>query len=257
MTDLAKLSWTRVQALLAEGCAAILPVGSTEAHGPHLPLDTDVTIALGMARRAAATRNAAGRPTVVLPALCYAVTDFAAPFPGTLGLSAEAAATQLEEVLRGAAAAGFAPIALANGHLEAAHVAGLRAVVEKLAAATGTPIVFPDVTRRKLAEQLTEEFRSGACHAGRYEGSLVLADDPDSVDTALAAGLPPNPNSLVDAHREGKRDFIEAGGPQAYFGAPAEATAEEGHATFAVLARMLVEALDSAGEPPPSGTGCG
>jgi len=246
LTDLAKLSWTGVQDLLAQGCAAILPVGSTEAHGPHLPLDTDVTIAVGMARRAAAQRTARGRPTLVLPPLAYALTDWAAPFAGTLGLTADEARAQLLAVLRGAARTGFRPLALANGHLEAAHVAVLREVVAEVADETGVPVAFPDVTRRKLAERLTDEFRSGACHAGRYEGSLVLADDPEHVDTDTASQLPPVNASLVDALRAGAHDFVEAGGPQAYFGAPAEATAAEGHATFDVLAAMLVEALDEA-----------
>ena len=103
--------------------------------------------------------------------------------------------------------------------------------------------MFPDVTRRRLAERLTEEFRSGACHAGRYEGSLVLADDPASVDDALRRTLPPVAISLVDAIRAGQADFVQAGGTQAYFGRPAEATADEGRASFETLAALLVEAI--------------
>ena len=115
------------------------------------------------------------------------------------------------------------------------------------AARGGTPIVFPDVTRRRLAERLTEEFRSGACHAGQYEGSLVMADDPGSVDEALLRTLPPVPISLVEAIAAGKTDFMQAGGLQAYFGRPAAASADEGRATFETLALLLVEAIDAAG----------
>src|SRR5262245_28243724 len=124
MTDLAKLSFIDVQALLGRpgGCAAILPVGSTEAHGPHLPLDTDVTIALGMARRAADRLAAAGRACVVLPPVAYSVTDFAAPFAGTLSLRADTAVAHLRDVLAGALATGFRPIGVANAHLEPAHI---------------------------------------------------------------------------------------------------------------------------------------
>ena len=171
--DLAKLAWPDVAALLARpgGCAAILPIGSTEAHGPHLPLDTDVTIALGMARRAAVTLAERGRAAVVLPPVTYSVTDFAGPFAGTLSLPKEAAVALLAGVLGAAARAGFAPLAVANAHLEPAHV------------------------------------------------------------TAIRAGHP---------------DFLAAGGSQAYFGAPAEASAEEGRATYAVLAALLVEAIEGA-----------
>ncbi|HZJ70059.1 MAG TPA: creatininase family protein [Planctomycetota bacterium] len=250
MTDLAKLRWTEAEVLLRRGCAAILPVGSTEAHGPHLPLDTDVTIALGMARRAAAALTHKGRACVVLPPLAYAVTDFAAPFAGTLSLPAATATALVRDVLLAAAARGFRPVALANAHLEPAHVATLRAAVEAAAASPasrGAPFVFPDVTRRRLAERLTEEFRSGACHAGQYEGSLVLADDPGSVDETVRRALPPVEISLVDAIAAGKSDFVQAGGRQAYFGRPAAASAEEGRASFETLAALLVEAIEAAG----------
>ncbi|HTE07052.1 MAG TPA: creatininase family protein [Planctomycetota bacterium] len=248
MFDLAKLAYPDVQALLARpgGCAAILPVGATEAHGPHLPLDTDVTIALGTARRAAALLGAAGRACVVLPPVAYSVAQYAAPFAGTLGVRPETAVAHVRDVLSAAVRAGFAPVAIANAHLEPAHIASLRAACEAVTAETGAVLAFPDVTRRRLAERLTEEFRSGACHAGRYEGSLVLADDPAAVQDEIRRALPAVPISLVDAMAAGRTDFVQAGGTHAYFGAPAEASAEEGRATYAVLAAMLVEAIDAA-----------
>lgn len=243
MTELAKLAWTDVKALLERGCAAILPVGSTEAHGPHLPLDTDVTIARGMARRAAERLEASGRPCVVLPAVPYSVTDFAGPFAGTLSLPAEAATAHLTAILTAAVREGFAPVAVANAHLEPAHIGSITAAVEATETATGTRPVFPDVTRRRHAERLTEEFQSGACHAGSYETSLVLADDPDAVKDGVRAGLPPFDVSLVDVIRAGKANFVEAGSEDAYFGRPAEASAEEGASTYDVLAEILVEAM--------------
>ena len=243
MTDLAKLTWPAVERLVAGGCAAILPVGATEAHGPHLPLDTDVTIALGMARRAAARLQAQGRACVVLPPVAYSVAEFAAPFAGTLGLPAKVAEAHLIAILGGAVRAGFRPVAVANAHLEPAHIATIVAAAKAVALDTGTAPVFPDITRRKLAARLGDEFVSGACHAGRYEGSLVMADDPAAVDDAARRALPPNDHSLVDAIRAGKHDFIEAGGPQAYFGHPAEASAEEGRQRYDELAAILVEAM--------------
>lgn len=250
VTDLHKLAWPEVAALVARGCAAILPVGAIEAHGPHLPLDTDVTIARGMARRAAQRLAARGRPCVVLPAIGYSVTNYAASFAGSLGVRAQTATALLTDVLRGAVRTGFHPIAVANAHLEPAHIETIRAAMAAVAAETGAAILFPDVTRRRHAERLTDEFRSGACHAGRYETSLVLADDPDAVDDALRATLPAVPISLVDAMRAGRTDFVQAGGHDAYFGAPAEATAAEGHRTYDVLADLLIEALDEAESQP-------
>lgn len=246
--ELAKLSWPEVQKRLDAGCAAILPVGSTEAHGPHLPLDTDVTIARGTALRAARMLQERGRPCLVLPPVAYSVTDFAGGFPGTLTLSAATASAHLAEILEGASRAGFAPLAVANGHLEPAHLVSIRDALERVRASTGAEVVFPDVTRRRLAERLTAEFQSGACHAGSYESSLVMADDPASVDDDVRRALPEVDISLVDVIRAGQKDFLEAGGTQAYFGRPAEASAEEGRATFEVLATMLVEAIEAAAD---------
>jgi creatinine amidohydrolase len=244
--DLAKLAWPDVAALVARpgGCAAILPVGATEAHGPHLPLDTDVTIALGMARRAASALAERGRACVVLPPLAYSVAQFAAPFAGTLSLRPETARALLADVLAAAAGAGLSPLAVANAHLEPAHIETIKAAVEEVRGRCGATVLFPDVTRRANAQRLTEEFRSGACHAGRYEGSLVMADDPTAVKDELRRGLPEVPVSLVEAIRAGRRDFLQAGGSQAYFGRPAEASAAEGQQTFAILASLLVEAIE-------------
>jgi creatinine amidohydrolase len=242
-TDLAKLAWPDAEALIAAGCAAILPVGATEAHGPHLPLDTDVTIAVGMARRAALQLRSRGRACVVLPCVSYSVTDFAGSFPGTFSLPADTAQAHLTAVLEAAASNGFKPLAVANGHLEPAHIGSIRAAVASVEERIGAAIAFPDVTRRRLAERLTKEFQSGACHAGRYESSLVMEDDPGAVKDDLRRSLPPVEISLVDAMRKGQNDFVSAGGTQAYFGWPAEASASEGKATFAILADLLVEAI--------------
>lgn len=243
MTDLAKRTWPEVEALLQKGCGAILPVGSTEAHGPHLPLDTDVTIALGMARRAAEKLEAEGRPCVVLPPVAYSVTDFAAPFAGTLSLPEATARAHLRDILLAAGRAGFAPLAVANGHLEPAHIGSIATALAEVEAELGRAVVFPDVTRRKLAEQLGDEFKSGACHAGSYESSLVLADDGRSVRDAIRAELPPVEISLVDVIRDGKADFVEGGGTQAYFGFPADASDEEGRVRFATLSDFVADAM--------------
>ena len=104
------------------------------------------------------------------------------------------------------------------------------------------------------ASRLGEEFRSGACHAGRYEGSIVLAERPDLVREAIRAGLAPNPASLSRAIRDGRTTFADAGGPRAYFGWPADATGEEGRATIAALGEILADAVDETWRPSRSAT---
>jgi creatinine amidohydrolase len=236
----AECTWEEIDALPRATSVLILPVGSTEPHGPHLPLATDVIISEGMAIRAARDLRRRGVPALVLPPVLYSVTDFADGFAGAISIRFETARDLLADVLRGAVSNGFRRIAIANSHLEPRHVDSIVAAAEAVAAETGVAVAFPDKRRRRWASLLTDEFRSGACHAGQYEGSLVLADRPDLVRETLRAALPDVEASLSDAIRAGVGTFREAGGERAYFGRPAAASAEEGEATFAALSRMLV-----------------
>ncbi len=117
----------------------------------------------------------------------------------------------------------------------------------KLASGTGLlPIVFPDLTRKPWGSRLGDEFRSGACHAGQFESSIVLSERPAAVREALRRALAPNPRSLSDAIRAGKQTFEQAGGPRAYFGDPAAASADEGSRLVETLGAILEEAVIAA-----------
>lgn len=228
------------------GAWAILPTGSCEAHGPHLPLDTDVRISEGMARRAARQWAAQGGRAVVLPALPYGVTRYAGEFPGTLSVPAEVVVGTVVAVLAEAARQGATGLAIANSHFEPAHVDALFEAVRQLRGRVTVPVVFPNVASRRYAPRLGDEFVSGACHAGAYETALMLADAPALVDEAARATLDANPVDLAAAMRAGAATFTEAGGPRAYFGAPRAATAADGEAWFEELGRILVEAMAAA-----------
>ena len=239
-------TWSELHDLLNQSkpCALILPVGSTEAHGPHLPLSTDVIIAEEVAARAARTLDSRGESALTLPPLAYSVTDFSEGFAGSVSLRAETATALARDILLSLIKQGFMRIAIANAHLEPAHIATLRAACEAIKAETGVEIAFPDVTRRRWARMLTEEFQSGACHAGQYESSLVLSARPELAREEIRLTLEPKLISLSQAIRAGARSFIEIGGDQAYFGNPAAATAEEGDRVFDILAEMIVTAID-------------
>ncbi|MEK9500161.1 creatininase family protein [Gaopeijia maritima] len=237
-----ELTWTEVAELDRARTVAILPIGAVEAHGPHLPLATDVVIAEAMARAAAGRLREAGHPALVLPALHYTSAGFASGFPGTISVSPSTVTALVADIAASLESQGFRTLALANAHLDPTHIASLNAA-RAAASHEGFALLHPDVTRRPWALRLTEEFRSGACHAGRYEGSIVMAARPDLVRRERARELPANPASLSVAIRDGIDSFEGAGGPQAYFGAPAEATADEGVETIATLGAILFDAV--------------
>lgn len=241
--SLDELTWTEVRDLDRGRLAAILPVGAVEAHGPHLPTSTDRVIALAMAREGARRLRERGVISLVLPPVDYTSATFAAGFPGTVSVAPETVSALVFDIASSLAAQGVRTLALANAHLDPVHLGSLYAAVERIRAETELAVAFPDVTRKPWAPRLTDEFKSGACHAGRYEGSVVMARRRDLVREDRMAALEPRPISLSKAIRDGKTAFEEIGGDEAYFGDPAAATAEEGEATIAVLGSILAEAV--------------
>ncbi|MGH7730331.1 MAG: creatininase family protein, partial [Candidatus Eiseniibacteriota bacterium] len=240
--ELAEMTWEDARDLDRSRTVAVLPIGALEAHGPHLPLATDVVIAEAMARAGAARLARHGLGAVLLPALPFTAAPFGAGFAGTLSVSASTVTALVLDLARELTRHGFAALAIANGHLDPAHLDALAQAAARAGSERLLPVVCPDVSRKPWAPRLGEEFRSGACHAGRYEGSILMAERPDLVRESVRADLPPVPASLAAAIRDGKRTFEEAGGARAYFGWPAEATAEEGRASIATLGDILAEA---------------
>lgn len=241
--ELAHCTWEEVRELDRAKAVAVLPVGAMEAHGPHLPLATDVVIAEAMARTGSARLAARGHTVLLLPALAYTAAGFAAGFPGTVSLSGATVTALILDIARSLTKQELAVLAIANAHLDPAHLASLAAAVTAAREERLLRLIFPDISRKPWGSRLTDEFKSGACHAGRYESSIVLATRPELVRDAIRRSLPPNPQSLSEAIRGGKRTFEEAGGHRAYFGDPAEAGVDEGRRTIEVLGEILEEAV--------------
>ena len=248
---------------------AVLPVGAVEAHGPHLPLTTDVTIAAAAARAALDGLRRLGLRPMLLPSLSYTAAPFAAGFPGTISVRPATFAALLEDVAASLERQGVAALVVVNAHLDPAHLTAIRDVVrarEAAAAAAAVPsrdrsetparhaasarrrqpmpVIHPDLTARRWASRLTDEFKSGACHAGCYETSVVMAAAPELVREDERRGLVENPASLSVAIREGAATFEEAGVTAAYCGDPAAASREEGERTIAVLGGIVVDAVE-------------
>jgi creatinine amidohydrolase len=246
---LAAMTWEEARDRAGPGTVAILPVGAVEAHGPHLPLETDVIIAQAMARAGAERLAARKVRSVILPPLSYTAAGFARGFGGTISLRPETVSATIVDIAANLRRHGFGLLAIANAHLDPAHLGSLEAAVEEIRLGGGLGVAFPNLTRKPWGGRLGDEFRSGACHAGQFETSVVLAERPELVREATRAELAPNPASLSQAIRDGKQTFEEAGGSRAYFGYPAKATAAEGRATIDTLGMILEEAVQAELDP--------
>lgn len=209
-TRLGERTWTEL-----DGRPTVLvPVGSLEQHGPHLPLDTDARIAAAVARRAAAHD-----PTLLLaPPLAYGASGEHEGFAGTLSIGHEALRAVLVELGR-SAARWAGRLVFVNGH-------------------GGNLPTVPDAVA-----QLRYEGRDvawfgcavprGDAHAGRTETALLLALDPDVVRVdALEAG---NTAPLAELLPVLVRGGTAAASPNGVLGDPRGATAAEGEELLAGL----------------------
>lgn len=246
MIDFAKLTWPEAKALFDRDPVALLPVGATEAHGPHLPLDTDVTIACAQARRSAERLIERGVPAFVMPPLAYTVAQFAFGFPGTITVRPTTLWNLVEDVVESLEQHGVKRVVLCNAHLELGHVKLLRGLLLDHAKITPrhAQLIFPDITRRRWAKTLGEEFLSGECHAGRYESSIVMAADGSSVREDERLALEPKEVGLIEKMLSGATDFLEIGADAAWCGDPASATAEEGRTLIDSLAEVVVSTIE-------------
>lgn len=233
---LVELTYEEVAEICAAGLAvAIVPVGSVEPHGPHLPLHTDTTISETCAFRAADELERQGIRAVIAPSIPYGVTDYARGFSGAIGVPASALTAMLRAIAERLLDCGFSHVSFVNNHLEPAHDSAVRAAIEGLP--EGSASVACPLTRR-WGRTLSDEFKRGDCHAGRYETSLVLAAGKAVRPTVR--DLPKVGLSLSDGIKAGKATFVEIGMDRAYTGAPAEATREEGEELYARLVTMVV-----------------
>ncbi|HLK79844.1 MAG TPA: mycofactocin biosynthesis peptidyl-dipeptidase MftE [Streptosporangiaceae bacterium] len=201
----------------------VVPVGSLEQHGPHLPLDTDTRIAAAVARRACA-----GRAGVALaPPLPVGASGEHADFPGTLSIGTDALTSCLIELGRHASLH-WPALLLVNGH--GGNVAAVQTAVGRLR------------DEGRDCASWHAELPDGDSHAGRSETSIMLALCPDAVrlDAAERGDVRPLASILPLLRAHGVR-AVSANG---VLGDPAGASAAEGRLLLTRLADSLNAAIE-------------
>jgi len=187
---LGEMTDPEVEAFLDEHDTVIVPVGSTEQHGPHAPLATDVLIPVEVARRIAPRIGA-----VVAPAVSYALSYPHLGFSGVVSIRVPTFMALIEDLCTALAAAGFRRIVFLNGHYDNTYAIAYACanVADRLPAGTvAYPVNYWD---GMTADEAAEFFdQSNGLHANKGETAAVLAIDTGLVDMALAnAEFPPFP----------------------------------------------------------------
>lgn len=225
----------------------LLPIGSTEAHGPHLPVETDTHLAVQLARVVARRwTEKSEAPATVVPPMVETACLFAADLPGTVHVPPHEERRALLAAIEEARRLPDAIVTLVNLHFDPAHMAVLREAIQGLHAAGADWVRFCDFTRRAHAARVGGEFSTGACHGGEFETSLMLVAAPKLVNPSHR-NLPARMVDLAAAIKAGCRSFRELGLTQGYCGRPASATAAEGRRLYDVLARIILD--DVVGRP--------
>jgi creatinine amidohydrolase len=232
---MSEMSWTEVEQVLKERPIALLPVGNTEAHGPHLPVATDTVIAIEVARRTALKLKQRGLHALIAPPITFCVSELGAEFPGTVSLPPDTAVALVRDVGT-ALARKFRAVALVNVNQEPANLEALKRAADE-AKKGGAGVCFTEFAKKRWSDRLGVAFNAGD-HGGTFETSLMMACAAAKVREKERISLPPM-DPLGPALKKGAKTFAEAGGEDAYFGDPTAASAEEGEAHFEVLADIL------------------
>ncbi|MCX7741825.1 MAG: creatininase family protein [Tepidimonas sp.] len=185
----ADLVWTDFAALDPTRTVAVLPLGATEQHGPHLPLAVDTAIVEALLG-AAAAHLPPDAPLLVLPTLAVGLSPEHEAFPGTLSLAPETALAVLRDVAAGVARAGVRKMVIVNGH--GGHVGLLDVATRAMRVRHGLLVwsvpwwqlpLIEAGGRDLLADLPPEEQRFGV-HAGQLETAVMLAIAPERVRRA-------------------------------------------------------------------------
>ena len=233
----------QLRELAKRDAIVIVPVGSTEQHGPHLPVQVDALLAGEVARRAA-LRMQSQCPVVVSPTLWCGLAEHHMSFGATITLDFATFHAVIRCVCHSILRHGFARIVLLNGH--GGNIKALDVIVGELRRELDAIIVSTTywlVTKVSRGYETILERQQGVRHACEAETSMLLALRPDLVDEEAMRTLEA-PDAGVrrtdGLYRWQAFDEITESG---VIGTPAVASAEKGERLLETAAEGLEESL--------------
>lgn len=247
-----RLTWREARHAAELGKVAVIPIGSTEQHGYHLPLDVDTRLASSVAY-AAGERSP--EDMIILPAIPYGYTHHVMDFPGTINIEPETLVRFLLDVTRSLAQHGFERIIILNGH------GSNHPLVEQAGRQTTLQTDALCLTLswwNLIAKFWNDEVRTsvnpgGSAHGGELETSMYLHVDADGVRSDRIEGDLPDYMRLPGGDRWQYVDLTGGTGPATIvewtssytesgaFGRPQEATPDKGERVFERAATEFVE----------------
>ncbi len=233
--ELGRMSWKEVAEILPQNPVVLIPIGTVEQHGPHLPVNADNMVADFVARRAAEATGA-----YLAPAINYGYSALFHDFPGTISIRPETLTAVLRDVCEALLDQGFRRFIFVNNH--GGNQASCEQVARELKAKHGLVIgnIYPWNLGYALMRDTYEDPALVYGHGGEPETSAMMGMFPDDVVTDLMAGRDPNTSGPFKPRRD---NLIEIPGqsvggtvfldysenfPNGSSGDPSPATAERG-----------------------------
>jgi creatinine amidohydrolase len=244
ITRLARDPWPHVPA----AALVLVPVGSTEQHGPHLPFDTDTRIATAVAEATAVLlEEAPVAPIVVAPALAFGASGEHQAFAGTVSIGHEALEFVLVELVR-SLSTWAERIVFVNGH--GGNVPTLARAVPRMRGEGHAVGWLPCAAGPGAGGAAIAGGTHPDAHAGRTETSLLLHLAPDLVELSRAA--PGNTAPMTELLPVLAAEGVRAASPSGVLGDPSGASAAEGAALLGAMAasaarRIRLDEVDARG----------
>jgi creatinine amidohydrolase/Fe(II)-dependent formamide hydrolase-like protein len=240
---LAEMTWPEAQARFKEVDVALLPVGSIEQHGPHLPLDTDAFDANYLAHRVA--EACAPPKPLVLPLIPYGVSYHHEDFSGTLSISPKTLSQLVYEVGMNAARHGITKLVILNGH--GGNIPALQYAAQMI---NRDAHIFSCVETGETSEKdiaaLTET--PNDVHAGEVETSTALANRPHLVKLDKAKKFIPRFSSkYLDFSSKRSVEWyarVAKISTTGVLGDPTKASREKGEKMWEIMIKHLVEFVE-------------
>ncbi len=218
MTRLDLAAWTQIE----PDSVLVLPIGSTEQHGPHLPLTTDADLATALASELEAARR-----VTLAPTLPYGASGEHQDFPGTLSIGNNVLHELIIELVRSATCS-FSSVYIINGH--GGNLAALATSTKQLRHEGREVHVFAPRVDADL-------------HAGAFETSMMLYVDPSRV--RLSDAQPGNTATFDELWPSLRMHGVQSVTVNGVLGDPTTASSVQGRAYFDDLLHQLLQDFDA------------
>lgn len=246
---LGEMTWPEIRKAAESGACVVLPAGSTEQHGHHLPVHTDSLIVDSVARAVVDTlaKDHPDNQFLLAPVLRIGASDHHRPF-FALSLSEETYVKSVSEIGESIAQAGFSRLFILNGH--GGNSAPLRIALSRLKRTAPSLLVavgeYWSIAGKALTQLRTSK-PGGAAHAGEIETSLMMLLDGDGPRSPPEASIPDMPDrygvDLIEGGSVAVNWKWEEMSVDGHIGDPSVATEEKGRAFFDAAVEAVAQAV--------------